>query len=155
MVHVKDAESTVECRLLGAFYILWGPQTEYNSPFRHDSRRMGISLRRARKPLHLFIIEGLISKWTVTYRWGQRFWYNCGSIFMLVCSHQWSGRFLGIITSWDPSVCKSNRLHIDILRFSFIKIGYIFINSSKMTGNFPAVFNFNRLLLKLSRFICN
>ena len=37
---------------------------------------------------------------------------------------QWSGGFLGII-GWDPSVCKSNRLHIDILRFSFIKLGYI------------------------------
>ena len=33
---------------------------------------------------------------------------------------QWSGRFLG-----DPSVCKSNRLHVDNLQFSFIKLGYI------------------------------
>ena len=39
--------------------------------------------------------------------------------------HQWSGRFLCIITGWDPSDCKSNRLHVDILRFSFIKMGYI------------------------------
>jgi hypothetical protein len=37
----------------------------------------------------------------------------------------WSGRFLGIIIGWDPSVCKSKRLHVDILRFSFIKLGYI------------------------------
>jgi hypothetical protein len=29
---------------------------------------------------------------------------------------------LGII-GWDPSVRKSNRLHVDILRFSFIKLG--------------------------------
>ena len=29
------------------------------------------------------------------------------------------------IIGWDPSVCKSNRLHVDILRFSFIKLGYI------------------------------
>ena len=35
--------------------------------------------------------------------------------------HQLSGRFLGIITGWEPSVCKSDRLHVDILRFS----GYI------------------------------
>ena len=35
----------------------------------------------------------------------------------------WSGRFLGI-TGWHPSACKSNRLHVDILRFSFIKLGY-------------------------------
>ena len=38
--------------------------------------------------------------------------------------NQWSGRFLGII-GWDPSVCKSNRLYVDILRFSFIKLEYI------------------------------
>ena len=38
---------------------------------------------------------------------------------------QWPGRFLGII-GWDPSVCRSNRLHVDdILRFSFIELGYI------------------------------
>ena len=37
---------------------------------------------------------------------------------------QWSGRFLSI-TGWEPSVCKSNRLHVDILRFPFIKLRYI------------------------------
>jgi hypothetical protein len=46
---------------------------------------------------------------------------------------------------WDPSVCKSNRLHVDILRFF-----------SKVMGNSPEVLmNFNRLFLKLNRFICN
>ena len=40
-------------------------------------------------------------------------------------TEQWSGRFLGIIISRDPSVCKSNRLHVEILRFSFIEWGYI------------------------------
>jgi hypothetical protein len=35
------------------------------------------------------------------------------------------GRFLGIIIGCDPSVCKSNRLHVDILQFSFMKMGYI------------------------------
>ena len=29
------------------------------------------------------------------------------------------------ITGWNPSICKSNRLHVHILRFSFIKSGYI------------------------------
>ena len=45
---------------------------------------------------------------------------------MQKCSRdQWSGRFLGIIR-WDPSVCKSNQwLHVDILWFAFIKMGYI------------------------------
>ena len=46
---------------------------------------------------------------------------------MSTCNHrlgQRSGRVLGT-TGWDPSVCKSNRLHVDILRFSFMKLGYI------------------------------
>ena len=35
------------------------------------------------------------------------------------------GEILGIITGWDPSVCKFNQLHVDILRFSFIILGYM------------------------------
>ena len=67
---------------------------------------------------------------------------------------QWSGRLLGVI-GWDPSVCKSNWLHVDILRFSFVKLAYILqIPQKCMMGNFPAVLNFNRLFLKLNRFIC-
>ena len=58
------------------------------------------------------------------------------------CVKQWTGRFLGIITRTCPSVPKSNRLHVDILRFSFLKSGYI--DSSKMAGNFPAALNINR-----------
>ena len=67
---------------------------------------------------------------------------------------QWSGRFLGTI-SWDPRVCKSNWLHADILRFSFIKLGISSIYSSKLIGNLPAVLDFNWLFLQLNRFICN
>ena len=37
---------------------------------------------------------------------------------------QWSGRFLNV-TGWNPSVCKSNRSYVHIIRFSFIKLGYI------------------------------
>ena len=51
---------------------------------------------------------------------------------------QWSGIFLDI-TGWDPSVCKSNRLNVDNLQFSFIKLVVYSMNSSKMIGNFPAV----------------
>ena len=64
------------------------------------------------------------------------------------------GRFLDM-ANWDPSVCKSNRLHVDILQVSFITLGISSKNSYKMIGNFPAVVNFNRLFLKLNRFICN
>ena len=40
---------------------------------------------------------------------------------------EWSDGFLSI-TSWDPSVCMSNRLHVDdILRFTSIKSGYILL----------------------------
>ena len=74
--------------------------------------------------------------------------------FWLTHLDQWSGRFLGM-TGCDPSVCKSNRWHVDMLRFSFTKLRYILWNSSKMIGNFPAVLNFNQLFLKLNRFICN
>ena len=34
------------------------------------------------------------------------------------------GDFWGT-TGWDPSACKSNRLHVNILRFSFMKLGYV------------------------------
>jgi hypothetical protein len=73
------------------------------------------------------------------------------------CRVQHSGRrFLAIITGLDPRVSKSNRLHDDILRFSFYEIGVYSTDSSKTINNFPAVLmNFNRLFLKLNRFICN
>ena len=58
------------------------------------------------------------------------------------------------ITGWNPSVYKSNRLHVHILRFSFVKLGVYSIDSSKMIDNFHVDFNFNRLFLKLNRFIC-
>jgi hypothetical protein len=44
--------------------------------------------------------------------------------FITATRGQWWGRFLGII-GWDPSVCKSNQLHVDILWFSFIELRYI------------------------------
>ena len=56
----------------------------------------------------------------------------------------------------SPVFYKSSRLHVDILRISFNKFwGVYSIDSSKMIGDFPAVLNFNRLFLKLNRFICN
>ena len=35
------------------------------------------------------------------------------------------GEIFGHNFSQDPSVCKSNQLHFDILRFSFIKLGHV------------------------------
>ena len=42
----------------------------------------------------------------------------------IINTSQWSRRFLGII-GWDPSVSKSNRLHVDILRFFHNNLRYI------------------------------
>ena len=40
--------------------------------------------------------------------------------------------------------------------FGFPLLNWVYsINSSKMIGSFPAVLNFNRLFLKLNRFMCN
>ena len=44
-------------------------------------------------------------------------WRNGPKKELIVGQGQWSGTFLGIITGWDPSVCKSNRLHVYILQF--------------------------------------
>jgi hypothetical protein len=63
------------------------------------------------------------------------------------------GEILGII-GWGPIVCKSNRLHVDILWFSWDKLGYI-LYIPLNDGNFPAILNFNELFLKLNRFIYN
>ena len=83
---------------------------------------------------------------------------------------------LGIIIGYYSSVSKSNPVvgkifghnqPVEILVFAsptgnmFTSSGspllnWVYsINSSKMVGNFPALFNFNRLFLKLNRFICN
>jgi len=65
------------------------------------------------------------------------------------------GKFLGIVGQ-VPSVCKSSRLHVDILEFCFHSFEvYSSINSSKLIGNSPEVSNFNWLFLKLNRFVCN
>ena len=47
-----------------------------------------------------------------------------------VFGYQWLGRFLVIIGS-DLRVCKSNWLHVDILRLSFIKLAYTLLISIK------------------------
>ena len=71
------------------------------------------------------------SEGTLTYFflviWSIFLYHTIDGVFVrkkLVVLHQWSGRFLGIIDG-DPSVCKSNWLRVDILWFSFIKLGYI------------------------------
>ena len=45
--------------------------------------------------------------------------------FIVMSLDSMIGEDFGIITGWDPSVCKSNRLHVDILRISFINSEYI------------------------------
>ena len=56
----------------------------------------------------------------------------------------------------DPSASKSNRLHVHIFRFGcFHSFDVYYVDSSRMIGKSLEVFNFNRLFLKLNRFICN
>ena len=64
------------------------------------------------------------------------------------------GKFFGIVGE-DPSDSKSNPLHVDIFRFCFHSFEVLSMDSSKLFGNSPEVSNFNRLFLKLNRFICN
>ena len=49
---------------------------------------------------------------------------------------QGSGRFVGV-TGWDPSVCKSNWVHVHNLRFTFIKLGYVLHIPLKWSVIFP------------------
>jgi hypothetical protein len=72
-----------------------------------------------------------------------------------VSRYQCPGRFLGKLGR-DPSVSKSNWLHLVICQFFYINLKHS-IDSSKIMGNVPEVLmNFNRwLFLKLNRFIRN
>jgi hypothetical protein len=55
--------------------------------------------------------------------------------------------------SRDPSVSKSNWLHVEIFQFILYEFGVCSINSSKMMGTFPEVLNFDWLFLKLNLYI--
>ena len=58
------------------------------------------------------------------------------------------GKFLRIIVGGqDPSDSKSNRLHVDVVRFCFYSMEVYSIDSSKMVGNSPEVSNFNRFII--------
>ena len=141
-------------------FLSWSKQQKMSLRYNHWDNRIILQLNGT------FCREfiPMIFHWFICIQY-QEFLSTSGSclkvVFEFLCRstflwgpNQWSGRFLGI-TGWDLSVCNSNRLHVDILRFSFTKLGYIPINSFKLTGNFPAVLNFNRFFLKLNRFICN
>ena len=63
---------------------------------------------------------------------------------------------LTYIVGQDPSDSKSNQLHVDIFQVCcFHSVEVYSIDSSKMSGNSPEVFNFNQLNLKVNRFICD
>ena len=66
------------------------------------------------------------------------------------------GNFWAYKVGQATSDFKSNRLHVDIFRFwCFHSFEVYSIDSSKTIDEFPEVLNFNRLFLKLNRFICN
>jgi hypothetical protein len=62
--------------------------------------------------------------WALTLLWSRLLACVWSDPYPWCAWDHWSGKFLDII-GWDPSVCKSNRLHVEILWFSFIKLGYI------------------------------
>jgi hypothetical protein len=60
---------------------------------------------------------------------------------------------LGVLIC-DPSVSKSNQLHVDVFWFWFLfSLHWLYIFSS--LSNFDGILNFDQLFLKLNRFICN
>ena len=71
-------------------------------------------------PLHNFFIRN--SNETYLVCWNAINWY--GKSLITFQSNSVIGDIFGH-TGWDPSVCQSNRLHIHILRFSCINLGYI------------------------------
>ena len=70
---------------------------------------------------------------------------------------QCPGSFWAYIVRQDPSDSKSNQLHVDIFQFCFYSFEEVYsVDSSKMIRNSPEISNFNRLDLKLNRFlVCN
>ena len=80
-------------------------------------------------PIILWGIYRIKQKMYTSHKWKQNWKMSTcnqpvGFRITRILTNQWTGRFLGI-TGRDPSFCKSIRLQVDILRFSFIKLGYI------------------------------
>ena len=63
-------------------------------------------------------------------------------------------RFLGIIGR-DPSVSKSNRLHVHICQFFPHEFEVYSLSSSKTLSDFPEVLKFKRLFLESNQLMCN
>jgi hypothetical protein len=63
-------------------------------------------------------------------------------------------KFLDIVGQ-DPSISKSNWLHVDIFWFCFHSFEIYSIDSYRMISNSLEVSNFDQLFLKLNRFNCN
>jgi hypothetical protein len=74
-----------------------------------------------------------------------------GEILGIVGWHQCPGIFLAKSVK-IPVILNPTGEHVDIFRFCLEAYS---IDSSKMTGNSPEVSNFNRLVLRLNRFICD
>ena len=79
-------------------------------------------------------------------------WHDGCQIVKIQLCEAVPGKFFGIVRQ-GPSDSESNRLHVDIFRFCSQSFEVYSIDSSKMIGIFPEVSNFNRLNLKLNRFI--
>ena len=84
--------------------------------------------------------------------------HNIVMAFMLpYCFHRWGQcleSFWAHTVGQDPNDSKSNRLHVHIFRLGFHSSKVHSIYYYQMIGISPNS-NFNRLFLKLNRFICN
>ena len=102
--------------------LLWLPSMPKEEKGRRRRRSMMVMVFTLLHPLlcrrifpGIFLIHFLDSP----FHWSR---WNQLAFCLKSCSV--NGRLLSIIGR-DPSVCKSNWLHVYILRFSFIKFGYI------------------------------
>ena len=107
---------------LGFRWIWWWIENIRSLGFRDFNKRVtlqGVDITEFKVHFH----DSCALKWVMFRSTWQREGENDR---LLSRVHQWLGRFLGII-GWDPEVCKSNWLHVDSLRFSFIKLRYILL----------------------------
>ena len=156
-------------RTLPSLVHLQGPRSAKVWPVRYigrPARNTGYFMRgwkdflvgnSLKKNDHLTFTLTKASHFAVTYHWAQttrlHLEDNDDDVPSSMCASV-RGTFLFRVGQ-DPSGTKSNRLHVDILRFCCHSFKVYSIDSSKMIGNSLEISNFNQLFFKLSRFICN
>ena len=136
----------------------WRKTSTFKTPYQHPHNLDGLVIIRRQEPLrrevslilHLATIRGImpISMECIESPLGE------SSKPPLTSTTQSLGIFLGIIDR-DPSVSKLEQLQVDIYRLFIIKLRNVSQTPLNIiSSNFPEVFNFNQLFLKLNQVIC-